>query len=147
MQSWANVVADDSVREGLYLYSALSYILQPNNKLVTHSGNVLNTYTGFQNGLFYNSLRYFDTTTFNPSTDESMNKPPYKLCEDSFFEIKDPPPLNGWDARCRAWYQDGMKNKKTDAVGLSRPFTDVFTGTMSVAFFHYFKLEPAAGSS
>ena len=53
MQTWAEVTSDDSVREALYLYSGLSYILQPSLKLVNDSYSVPLYYTGFQNGLYY----------------------------------------------------------------------------------------------
>ena len=79
-------------------------MIQPSVKLIKYTYDVPAVFVGFQNALFSQTPRYLWNTTFTPSTEDFMNLPPYEQCDESAFEIKDPPPLQGWDTRCRKWY-------------------------------------------
>ena len=140
MQTWADVQADVSVREAIYLYSGLSYMMQPTAKLMVDGYDMPKYITGFQNGLIYEMPRSFKNTTFYPATIDYVNDPPDTACADSVFEVKNPSPNPGWDTRCTVWYQDGMITKSDATVGLSRPYISFYEEMLSVAFYHYFNL-------
>ena len=141
MDSWEAVLANTSVAEALHLVSGLSYIQLPNLLLLWDKYAVPNTYFGFQNGLFYQTPWYFESNEL-PAINYSKD-----VCTDATITspITDPAPFNGYDCRCRPWYQESITSKNETVVEIGNPYIFISNSEgeaskIGVTLTHYFKL-------
>ena len=139
MQTWDQVAADASVSEALHLFSGLAYITHPTFELVNANTVVSPIYLGFMNGLVGYTPRYFINETILPKTNPDL--PPLSSCASSAFPIENPPPLGGYDCRCRSWFQQAKASGLEDRVQFTNVYSDYFNTELIVSLTHYFKLE------
>ena len=67
-----------------------------------------NNYFGLTNGFYYSSPKLYKDPVIEPWV------PLYEINEDCFQvdpPLTDPPPMYGYDPRCRPWYTNTIKDK------------------------------------
>ena len=101
------------MRESIYLVSGLDFIYQPILKLGSLGYDLPFTYLGFSNGLFYQTPYTYSSGIISQ---QEADPPVSASCYEVQFEITNPPPLGGYDPRCRPWYQKGLEEKEKGSV-------------------------------
>lgn len=109
----------DQSKQIAWLISAADAVAMP---ILDHPGNYhfyYTWYTGFQTGTFYSSPGPYNVS--NLGYPERLQNP------NTGCEATDPPPNNGYDPRCRGWYQQAQGNK--NQVILTAPYFGLFPDT------------------
>ena len=92
MDSFSKLSKNPSVQQALYYLSGLEYILTAQDEP--------KVYFGLENGLYYASpYAYLDESLMEIDFDVILD-----TCYDIDPPLTDPPPMYGYDARCRPWY-------------------------------------------
>ena len=92
MDSFSDLAKNSSVQQALYYLSGLEYILTASDEP--------KVYFGLSNGLYYASpYSYLDNSLMEIDFDTILDE-----CSDVDPPLTDPPPMYGYDARCRPWY-------------------------------------------
>ena len=101
MDSYSEVAKNPSVQQALFYLSGLEYILtaQLEPKI----------YFGMTNGLYYASpYTYLSNSSLQLIYPLGLIHP---ACFEADPPLKDPPPMQGYDIRCRKWYQKTMNER------------------------------------
>lgn len=61
--------------------------------------------------------------------------------------VENPPPLAGFDHRCRPWYQNAITYKAEDRVYMGQPYIFYQNPIVGISPTHYFKLEGKDGQT
>ena len=90
--------------------------------------------------MLYQSAEIYDSDTI-PQLDLNATVNPDCYLADN-TPINNPPPMAGFDTRCRPWYQSSFKKKKSNQVDVDEPYVFVlgYYG-VGMTLTHYFKLE------
>ena len=99
MQSWDDYLANKDVLDSLYIMSGLNFMNHPSYEYSRYFNSP--TFTVFDNGLFLQSIKRYGSGVIPEFVEP---KEVFSECASSAFEIKNPPPMLGYDPRCRAWY-------------------------------------------